>query len=809
MQEIKPKYVVVALDYAKKTFRNELFSEYKGKRKSTPEELKSQFPILRHLLRVMGICYIEKEGFEADDIIGTLTKNNTKTENIVITGDKDALQLIKPNTSVWLTKKGITETKVMTENSLMEEMGLKPYQVIELKSLMGDDSDNIPGVAGVGEKIAMNLLREYKNLENIYVHIDEIKGKTHENLVLGKDSAFLSKKLATIVCDVPIKETLKDFEYKFPFRKDVFDFFKNYEFNSIIKRTELFEDINIVQNHFEHFNAQKVEIKDLETLKTLISNIKSVKKFNFEFNDNIFSFAYDKTTEYFLKIQTNFIETNLDISIVLNEFKEILEDETIEKILYDIKSTKRILSTFNINLRGAIFDCILAYYLLNAGDREANMRNINTMYHLDDDYYGINLFCLKEKLTDDLAKYNMLELYNKIEFPLIEVLYDMEQTGFKIDVKMLEELSDRYAQEVVEMAKVIKNLAGQDFNINSPKQLGEILFDKLGLISANNKKKSTSMEFLQEMFDLHPIIPAIIRYRKVQKISTTYVESYKNIIKAKQSDIIHSIFNQTLTTTGRLSSSEPNLQNIPTRDSESKSLRKMFVSRYDNGVLISADYSQIELRLMAHLSGDEKLIDAFRNNIDVHSLTASEVFNVNIADITPEMRQMAKAVNFGIVYGISEYGLSQNINSSIQQAKKYIDAYFTKYPSIREYTKENVQIARATGYARSIFNRRRKISELFVPKTRMFGERIAMNMPLQGSASDIIKIAMINVYKALKEKNLKSKLVLQVHDELIVDTPQEEITIVAKILKDNMENVVKLSVPLTVDINSGKTWFDC
>ena len=385
----------------------------------------------------------------------------------------------------------------------------------------------------------------------------------------------------------------------------------------------------------------------------------------------------------------------------------------------------------------------------------------------------------------------------------------MEKEGFKIDTNILNDLSNRYSQEVEALASTIKKLAGLEFNLNSPKQLGEILFDKLGLACYNNKKKSTSIEHLQDIYDLHPIVPAIIRYRKIQKIFTTYIEAYKSIVKAKESDVIHTVFNQTLTSTGRLSSSEPNLQNLPVRDDEGKALRKMFVTRYKDGALVSADYSQIELRLLAHMSQDEKLIDAFNNNLDIHALTASEVFGVDIGLVTSEMRRTAKAVNFGIIYGISQYGLSQNINTSVQQAQSYIQTYFNRYPKIKEYMQNNVDTAKSTGYAYSIFNRRRKINELSVPKTRMFGERIAMNMPLQGSASDIIKLAMINVSKALKEQNLKSKLIMQVHDELIIDAPQEEISIVVKILSDNMQNVVKLRVPLTVDVNSGKSWFDC
>lgn len=807
--EIKPKYLAVALDYGKKTFRNKMFSGYKAKRKPTPNELISQFPILKEMLNAMNITYIEKEGYEADDIIGTLTKK-FDTENIIITGDRDALQLISSNTTVWLTKRGITETKVMDEVALKIEYGLEPYQIIELKSLMGDSSDNIPGVGGIGEKTALNLLSNYTSLQGVYDNIEAIKGKVQEKLLQDKDSAFLSKELATINCNVPITNSLQDFEYSFPFSKQVFDFFKNYEFNSLIKKADLFEELSVEDNNsLLKYTANRIELIDVEELKQQIKYINAAKAFNFELNNDIFSFAYDKNCEFYCKVQLNLLDNTLDIVEVLNLLKPVFEDENIKKNLYDIKASKHILSTFNISLNGAEFDAILAYYLLCAGERDATRGSLNALYGLDEKLFGVNLFYLQEFLTDGLKQNNLIDLYNNIEFPLINVLYEMENEGFKIDVDILNDLSNRYSQEVEELSQSIKRIAGFDFNLNSPKQLGEVLFNKLGLACYNNKKKSTSMEHLQDIYDLHPIVPAIIRYRKIQKIYTTYIEAYKNIVKVKDSDVIHTVFNQTLTSTGRLSSSEPNLQNLPIRDDEGKTLRKMFVSRYKDGALVSADYSQIELRLLAHMSEDKTLIDAFNNNLDIHSLTASEVFGVDISLVTPEMRRTAKAVNFGIIYGISQYGLSQNINTSVQQAQKYIQAYFNRYPKIKDYMNSNVENAKSSGYAYSIFNRRRKINELFVPKTRMFGERIAMNMPLQGSASDIIKLAMINVSKALKEQGLKSKLIMQVHDELIIDAPQEEITTVAKILKDNMQNVVKLSVPLTVDVNSGKSWFDC
>ena len=803
--DVKPKYIVVALDYGKKTFRNNMYEGYKAKRKPTPTELKNQFPILKNLLEVMGIKYIEKSGYEADDIIGTISKK-FNTENIIITGDKDSLQLIDDNTNVWLTKKGISEVKVMDKKALLEGYGLIPNQIIDLKSLMGDSSDNIPGVAGVGEKTALSLISTYKSLEGVYENLQDLRTSLQEKLIASKENAYMSKELATIRLDTPIEVSLTDLEYEFPFTSEVYDFFKQYEFNSLLKKKDLFKGIE-EDSLFVKYNANRIELIDTVSLIKQIKNIKTARTFNFEIDENIFSFAYDKNCEYFFKIKTDLLSEGIDLFEALNYLKEVLEDENIDKVLYDTKKMRHVLKNYSIELKGIKFDTFLAFYLLSTGEKEVNKDNLLNYYKLEKSYQGINLFYLHEYLLNDLQSNSLKDLYFNIEFPLIEVLYDMEKTGFKIDVNEVNNLSNRYLAEIESITNTIKNLAGIDFNLNSPKQLSDILFNKLGLYSYNNKKKSTSIEHLEEMYELHPIIPAIIRYRKIQKFLTTYIEPYKVLLK--NDDIIHTIFNQMVTATGRLSSSEPNLQNIPIRDDEGKSLRKIFISRYNDGALVSADYSQIELRLLAHMSNDNLLVEAFNNNIDIHSLTASEVFNVDIQNVTSDMRRTAKAVNFGIIYGISEYGLSQNIHSSIIQAKHYINQYFEKYPAVKEFMNKNIENVKSTGYAKTLFNRRRKVNEIFVPKTRQFGERIAMNMPLQGTASDIIKLAMINVYKALKENNMKSKLILQVHDELIIDATNDEIEKVVKILKDNMENVVKLSVPLTVDVNSGKTWYDC
>lgn len=802
--ELKPKYIAVCLDYGKKTFRNEIFKDYKGTRKETPEELRKQFPILRKMLANMGIAYVEKEGIEADDLIGTLSKK-FDTENIIITGDRDCLQLIDDITQVWLTKKGITEVKMMDADAYFDDYGLKPTQVVDLKALMGDSSDNIPGVAGIGEKSALELMKTFGSLDNIYAKLDEVKPKWQQKLLDGKEMAYLSQTLSRIKTDVEIPLSLKDFEYTFPFTNPVYDFFKEYEFNSLLKRADLFNGMQeeVISTKY---NANIVELVSTETAQNQVKHITRAGKLGISLTADKLSFSYDKNCEFYLDLTKNYTLLD-DILCVL---KPVLEDEKIEKIVYEKKDLTWALKKYGIKLNGVSFDCILGYYLLCAGEREASRANLFSHYGLEEKFTAINLFYLFDLLKADMASHNLQKLYDDVEFPLVDVLYKMEESGFKINPVILDELYDRYQKESSEMENTICQMAGEVFNINSPKQLSAILFDKLGLTAWNNKKKSTSADILEEMVDLHPIVPAIIRYRKTRKMLTTYLEPYKTILK-ESGDIVHTIFNQTLTNTGRLSSSEPNLQNIPVREDEFKSLRKMFVSRHSDGLLVSADYSQIELRLLAHASGDESLINAFNNNIDIHSLTASEIFGVEIQNVNSTMRRTAKAVNFGIIYGISEFGLAQNIGCTRKEAKGYIERYFARYPKIKEYMQNNVESAKKSGYAVSLFGRRRKINELNSANymTRQFGERVAMNMPLQGTASDIIKLAMINVERELSSRNLKSELVLQVHDELIVDCVRDEAVTVAKILEESMENVVKLSVPLTVSVESGKTWFDC
>lgn len=810
INEIKPKYICVAFDYGKKNFRHELYKDYKGTRKETPRELKGQFPILKELLTKMNIKLIEKEGVEADDIIGTLTKM-FDTENIVVTGDKDSFQLINKNTHVCFTKKGITETLDCNETTLMQEYGIMPYQVIEEKALMGDASDNIPGVAGVGEKTAKTLLANYKTLDGVYEHIDELKGKLKETLISNKETAYLSRTLATINTSVPLDVKLEDMVYEFPFNYATYEMFKRYQFNSLLKRKEIFQNFDDV-NQDETMNLKDVDINTITTKEETIKFVNNILKSGnvyFVLNNNELVF-YDLKTETKFNFNGDLIDKGIDIEETLNLLKPVFESENINKYVYDYKDLLHKLNKYNIKLNNVVFDAMVARYLINANSKsgatfvEVVNENLLAIKNL-----GYSLQLLVEIYKNKLKQLNLESLYENIEMPLIEVLFEMETNGFKIDKNELYALDTKYSEELNMLTNKIYEYAGGTFNINSPKQLGEVLFDKLKISVYNNKKNSTGIDVLNEIVNHHPIVPYIIRYRQISKLYTTYVKAFENLLD-EETGKIYTLFNQTLTSTGRLSSSEPNLQNIPVRTDEGKALRKIFVPTQSDGYLVSADYSQIELRLLANFCGDEKLLSAFKNGEDIHTTTASEIFGVAKSDVTSAMRRDAKAINFGIIYGISDYGLSQNIGSTRKVAADYIKRYYEKYPKVKDYMDGNVAFARENGYVKTMFGRIRNILEIHSSNynLRQFGERAAMNMPLQGSASDIIKLAMIKVDQQLKQENLKSKLILQIHDELIVDCVKGELNRVMEILKECMENVVELPVKLDVNVEYGSNWFE-
>ena len=787
LQQINPDYVVVAFDHARKTFRNEIYPEYKMQRKPSPEELLEQLPIIKSMLEKMQINVIEKAGIEADDTIGTVS-SKFDGEKIILSGDRDLLQLIDDNTTVWLTKKGVSEVDKVDEKRLEELFSLKPYQIIHLKALMGDTSDNIPGVKGIGEKTAISLLEKYENIENLYENIDNEKGKTREKLIDGKDMAFMSEKLATIKCDCEINFIKEESKLTFPFSENVYEFFKKYDFSSLIKNQEIFQKS-------ENFVAKKKFKREILNEKSL-EKISKVSSGEFYYNLNSLEFMHNNVI-YYLEKNYGMFEECLDGKTIFEKLKHIFESKRVVKITENAKNDMDILDKYNISLNN-YFDIKLAQYIC-FGALKSAMKEVDI-----EDASELKKEC-EEKLKDEKLK----NIFTEIELPLVKILYQMEKAGFKIDEAKLEEISSIFEEKLSLLQKEIFEEAKMEFNISSPKQVAEVLFDKMKILAYNNKKRSTSKIVLDELRHI-AVVDKILTYRKYAKLKNTYIDVYRQLI-ANGETVLHTTFNQTQTSTGRLSSSEPNLQNIPTRDDDGKILRKIFVSKFEGGQIISADYNQIELRLLADMSGEEKLIEAYNEGIDIHSKTASDIFGKPVDQITDNERREAKAVNFGIIYGISDYGLSQSIKSTREKAKNYINSYFERYPKVKEFMDNNVEFAKEKGYAITKFGRIRYIPEISSSKypIRSFGERVAMNMPLQGTASDIIKIAMIRVAQRLEKEKLKSQLILQIHDELIVDTYPNETEEVEKILREEMENVTPLKVPLKVSIGKGENLYEC
>lgn len=794
MTNEKPKYLACVFDAGKHTFRNDLYQEYKGKRDKMPEDLASQLPVLKELLQAMGITVLEKNEIEADDIIGSLTRKYDQNF-ILVSGDRDLLQLIDKNTEVWLTQKGISNVLKVNESMLLKEFQLKPYQVIELKAIMGDASDNIPGVMGIGKVGASKLILQYDNLDNVYKHIDELPKNLKQKLLDHKDMAYLSKTLATIKLDVEIDRELNDFEYSLPFNEKVYDIMSELDFKSILQRKDLFDFSNILKVEEVNLDAKVIEIESDADFNTMYENIPaSLAVFADELTIN---FSFDEK-EYVLYKNSDVFNRNLE------KIKKIFAEDK-QKICFDAKLLMHDLSFYDIEINN-YFDVSMAIYIINEIDGDISVSEAFKMNQITTNTTAYGLIKLKEIYVNKLINNLQLKLYNEIELPLVKVLFDMEMFGLKIDSNQIKALSATYHEELDNITKKIYELANEEFNINSPKQLQAILFEKLKI--EYKGKKGTSIEVLNAIVNKHEIVGYLIRYRKISKLISTYLDGMLNYVK--DDGKIHTTFMQRATSTGRLSSREPNLQNLPIRDDEGKLLRKMFYSSFDGGTLISADYNQIELRLIANFSQDENMISDYLSGKDIHTATASKIFNVPIDDVTSSMRRVAKSVNFGIIYGISAYGLSQNINSSTKEAAEFINKYMTIYPKVKEYGDECIRQAREKGYSSTIMGRVRHIPDINSSNhvMRGFAERIAKNMPLQGSASDIIKIAMIRVHKRLKDENLQSKLVLQIHDELIVDCYPKESQAVKKILKEEMENVVKLQVPLLVEITEGKTLYD-
>lgn len=813
---INPKYVIVAFDYGKKTFRNELLDTYKATRKETPQELVPQFALAREYLTAHNITWYEVEGYEGDDIIGTLVdfgeKNNLKVS--VYTGDKDANQLISSQTTIYRTVKGVTELDIYNEQTLLDKYGLKPDQFRDFLGLMGDSSDNIPGIKGVGEKTALKLLHQYGTIEGLQEHQDEIKGKMGEKIRAGMEDALMSKKLATILRNIPIDVDLEKATYQGYDYETLKSFYEKYDMNSLIKS---------MTTEAAPKKELKLEIVDHMPEITKDSAVyPSIYDTNYHRSIILGYGIYNDEQAYFISYE-NALKDEL--------FLAYLKDENKKKYGYDIKSAV-IGSRWNgIEINGYTFDLSLASYVLEPAVKE-ELKYVCTHFdyegvQYDEEVFGKGakkhipeddilashivskakaIYELKDVVTKELKDKNQYELYEDIELPVTRILGEMEFAGTEIDLDVLKEMDTAFDETIEKLANDIYRISGTTFNISSPKQLGQVLFEDLGLKGGKKIKTgySTSQDVLEKIIDAHPVVPLVLEYRMLTKLSSTYLKGLQEQVFPDNK--IHTIYKQTLTHTGRLSSVDPNLQNIPVRSEEGKLIRKAFVSH--NGYLVSFDYSQIELRILAHMAHVTNLIDAFNQGEDIHRHTAALVFGVKDEEVSPQMRSQAKAVNFGIIYGMSEFRLSKDIGMSISEARDFINKYFETYPEVKTYMDEVVETCKKQGYVSTLLNRKRYIPTINDKNfmVRQQAQRYAMNTPIQGTGADILKLAMIEVDKALKEKHLKSQMILQVHDELIFDVFEDELEEVMSLVKEKMENCIKMDVPLIVEGNYAKNW---
>ena len=805
IHEEKPEYVAVAFDIGK-NFRKQKYETYKDGRSETPEELKMQMPIAREILDGMGIKYFELEPYEADDIIGTFVKmceEDPEYEALIVSSDKDLLQLISDETEVKLLKQ--KDYIRYNHKNFVEDWGFEPIRMIDYKALAGDPSDNIPGVKGIGDKTAINLLRQYDTIEDIYEHIDEIKGKMKEKLEADKESAFISKEIATIYRDVPLEVSLDDVAYHGPDFVLLNKLYENLEFYSFIKKNV--ESSTPVESEIKFINVKTIE--DLNNLEDDISLYIECDAENYHDANIVGMSISDSKNNYFV--------SNTLIDDVLNVIKDkniatfdqkknfvLLKKEGLElNVTTDIMIAAYLL---NINIKDDIA------YLMNNNGCEVNFYSNSLKNGFDKKDIVLKsrfIYDIKDEYLKSLKDEEMLELFNDIEMPLITVLANMEYDGVKVDASILKDMEEEMSTRISGIEQEIYSLVGEEFNISSPKQLGDILFEKLELPGAKKTKTGykTDVNVLNKLKDSHPVIEKILEYRRLTKIKSTYLEGLSNYIR--EDGKIHTIYKQNLTRTGRLSSVEPNLQNIPARDEEGRMIRKAFLP--SNDIFLSADYSQMELRVLAHVSGSEELQQAFINDEDIHTRVAADIYGVAMEDVTKLQRKTAKAVIFGIVYGISGFGLGENLEISAKEAKEFINKYYELYPGVKNYMDNIVMEAYRDGYVKTLFNRKRVIEELQNKNfmVRQSGERIALNTPIQGTSADIMKIAMVKIFEEMKSKNLKSKMLLQVHDELIFDVIEEEKEVLEELVRRNMETCVKISVPFKVSHDYGADWYLC
>ncbi len=802
----EPDYLLVAFDMHGPTFRHEQYAEYKAGRRETPEDLRPQFPLLKKVLTAMGIAVYECERYEADDILGTFSRiaNEKGVDALLVTGDRDALQLIGEHTHVLMTKKGITDTVEYDEAALTEQYGLTPARMPDLKGLMGDGSDNIPGIPGVGEKTALKLLKKYGSMEEVLHHAEEEKGALREKLIGYADLARMSYKLGVIDTAAPVDEGLEQCRLDVSKMKNAVPVMMELELRSLIGRLPAGKVPELSREAKR--DVSSVRVADKNGLEKMMEDIAGAKHIAVHMGDGM-QIAVQPDLQYEIMAGHTLLDAGLSAQEALLALKGTLEDSKVQKYMFDSKRHRHVLSQYGIELRGVNFDGMLADYLLHAIHPAPSLEILCTERGLTPG--AAALLQIADGMEVEMREKGMDALYRNVELPLAGVLFDMEKTGFRVDREILKDLSGQFAKRLADLEKEIYGLCDGAFNILSPKQLGTVLFEKLKLPAQKKTKSgySTDAEVLDKLMELHPVVPLIVGYRFLSKLKSTFLDAMFALIRADGK--IHTSFNQNVTATGRISSAEPNLQNIPVRTELGREVRRAFIASA-GCALVGADYSQIELRLLAHMSGDEVMIEAFRSGEDIHAHTAAEVFGVPQDQVTSAQRSAAKAVNFGIVYGISDFGLARNIGVSRHEAGEFIKRYLDRFAGVNRFMKECVEEGRRKGYAQTLLGRRRELPEITSPNynTRSFGERVAMNMPIQGTAADIIKLAMVHVQSALLEGGYKAKLILQVHDELIIDTPLDEVGQVKEILLNCMQNAMELRVPLLAEVKSGRSWFD-
>ena len=805
--DAQPDYLIVTLDAHAPTFRHGTYAEYKAGRKPMPEELRPQMKRLREVLESIGIQQMELAGWEADDLMGTLSLQaaGQGTESVLVTGDRDSFQLIGDKTRVWFTRKGLTEIEDLNPEALMQGYGIRPDQVPDLKGLMGDSSDNIPGIAGVGEKTALKLLNEYDKLENVLANGDKIKGKLGERVRGGVESASMSKQLATIDRNAPV-----EFDKQaavLPTKEKFAPAFAELGFRSLLERLNLSAEAAETKNEKPAEENWQDEM-ELDTMEAIASFIETeVHAFALHKAADALLLADDTGRLARIPLQGDLLSPGVDEVSALTALQPWLCGNA-EKRVYDVKAWRTELAKVGLEMLPPYMDVGIAGYLIEPSDSASAEKLCDRQ--LGAEASAKSLYKLADVQREKLAQQGMKKLFEEVELPLADVLFHMEREGFRVDREALAALQDSFGEKIAEIQQAVYDVSGEVFNILSPKQLGTVLFEKLGLPAGRKTKSgySTDAEVLEGLIDAHPVVPLVLQYRSFTKLKSTYVDGLLKL--SDERGIIHTTLNQMVTVTGRISSAEPNLQNIPVRTELGRVMRKVFVPKNSDHLLVDADYSQIELRVLAHMAQEENMLDAFRKGQDIHARTAAEINEVSLEAVTSDMRSAAKAVNFGIVYGISDFGLARNIGVTRKEAAAFIDKYFARYPKIKEYMDSCVRLGHEQGYVTTLFGRRRNLPELKASNynTRSFGERAAMNTPIQGTAADIIKIAMVRVHKALKDEGFKAKLILQVHDELIVDAPKEEAEAVSALLQREMESAVEMSVKLTAEVKTGTSWFE-